>query len=296
MANDLKDHDEAIKQLTYHLQRAQNCMTQSANKHRRDVYFEEGMGPPHQWSVARSVCPKLSTQYYGLFQILKRVSVVACKFKFTVFHVSLLKKVVGEHSIDSTLPTNLELDGPIIEPEKVLKSRSIASQPIVEATWEDMDTIQGQFPYFNLEDKVASIPGGIDRPNSDRPMKVYVRKNKRQIQFMYELECWGGMYDWQVWSRRVKINNSSNLSILTSSTRDRHSPSCSGLHPNLLATSHRPALLKLLYIDFLFGLLYCPSSTPASPGGKCKLNLESTSSTSLSDSASFSDLITDSNN
>ncbi|WVZ08669.1 hypothetical protein V8G54_022015 [Vigna mungo] len=86
---------------------------------------------------------------------------------------------------------------------------------------------------------------------------------------------------------------SSNSCGLTSV---RQNPSCSGLHPNLLATSHRPALLKVLYIDFLFGLLYCPSSTPASPGGKCKLNLESTSSTSLSDSASFSELMTDSNN
>jgi len=87
-----------------------------------------------------------------------------------------------------------------------------------------------------------------------------------------------------------------NQSILTSSTTVRRNPSCSGLHPNLLATSHRPALMKVLYMDFLFGLLYCPSPTPASPGGKCKLNLESTSSTSLLVSASFSDLMTDSNN
>ena len=47
-----------------------------------------------------------------------------------------------------------------------------------------------------------------------------------------------------------------NSNIHTSLTTDRHNPICSELDPNLLATSHRPALLKVLYIDFRFGTAF----------------------------------------
>lgn len=47
-----------------------------------------------------------------------------------------------------------------------------------EATWEEKDVIQNQFPEFNLEDKVASSEGGIARGKNKRQWIVYTRKRK----------------------------------------------------------------------------------------------------------------------
>ncbi|RDY04291.1 hypothetical protein CR513_12010, partial [Mucuna pruriens] len=105
---------------------------------------------PHcQQSMARRICPKLSARYYGPFQILKRVSAVA--YNLHLPEGSKIHCAMGEHPIDSTLRVDLELD---TKPKKVLKSRSI-----------------GQFPYFNLENNVAFVLGGINRPKFGRSLK-----------------------------------------------------------------------------------------------------------------------------
>jgi len=48
-------------------------------------------------------------------------------------------------------------------------------------TWEDVKTIQEQFPEFNLKDKVAlSEESNVRTQNQDRTWKVYYRKNVRK--------------------------------------------------------------------------------------------------------------------
>jgi len=140
--------------------------------------------------------PKLSTRYYGPFLVLKQVGPVAFGLQFPdtarihpVFHVSRLKKAVGTHQVEKDLPEELQGRTSNWFPKKILDNRlgplpgTEDARPQVliqwkdkgvEATsWEDVTTIQQQFPDFNLEDKVVQ-PGG----SNDRVLKVYVRRNK----------------------------------------------------------------------------------------------------------------------
>lgn len=57
--------------------------------------------------VGALINPKLAPRYYEPFQVLSRVAAVAYKLRLPeaarirfVFHVSLLKKVVGEYSVE----------------------------------------------------------------------------------------------------------------------------------------------------------------------------------------------------
>ncbi|BAT81190.1 hypothetical protein VIGAN_03086400, partial [Vigna angularis var. angularis] len=87
---------------------------------------------------------------------------------------SQLKKAVGEKRIERELPAELQADGPSYWPVKVLERRTrqqggeTMHQVLVEwheggrdgATWEDVETMQDQYPEFNLGDKVAE-GGGV---------------------------------------------------------------------------------------------------------------------------------------
>lgn len=77
--------------------------------------------------------------------------------------------------MEKDLPVDLQADGPTFWPHKVLDRRQqlqdgeIRQQVLIEwqegglegVTWEDVGTIQDQFPDFNLEDKVDNQATGI---------------------------------------------------------------------------------------------------------------------------------------
>ncbi|MCI61249.1 hypothetical protein A2U01_0082506, partial [Trifolium medium] len=84
-----------------------------------------------------------------------------------VFHVSFLKKAVGDYQVQGDLPKELEVtDAEDVCPDKVLGSRvdmqggvsvpqsliKWKNRSIDDVTWEDNAYIRGQFPNF-LEDK-----------------------------------------------------------------------------------------------------------------------------------------------
>jgi hypothetical protein len=191
VALELSDRDEALSQLKAHLLRAQQQMKKYADKSRRDVNFDIGewvflkLRPHRQHSMIRRINQKLAARFYGPFKIVEKIGEVAYKLLLPdsskihpVFHVSLLKKAVGDYEVQGTLPKELEITAEEDHyPEQVIGSRLITKEGLTvpqslikwrggtldDVTWEDNDFLQGQFPDFILEDKDVVKEGEIDR-------------------------------------------------------------------------------------------------------------------------------------
>ena len=107
---------------------------------------------------------KLSPKYYGPYKVLQKIGTMAYKLElpassrvYPIFHVSCLKKVIGENLPVQTILPELDGEGKIIlEPEVViekrtrqLRIRSISEYlikwknlPTEDSTWEDENFIQ----------------------------------------------------------------------------------------------------------------------------------------------------------
>ncbi|PNX93254.1 Ty3/gypsy retrotransposon protein, partial [Trifolium pratense] len=193
---ELLDRDEALRQLKHHLQRAQDRMKQIADKKRSDRSFTVGewvfvkLRAHRQQSVVCRINAKLAARYYGPYPVVERVGAVAYKLRLPdgskvhpVFHVSLLKKAVGNYSEGEALPDLQGEQGVLIEPETVLAHRFVwvqnekvdqvlvqwKGQKLEEATWEDVILMRSQFPNFCLEDKTSLSGGSIVRTQSPNP-------------------------------------------------------------------------------------------------------------------------------
>ncbi|XP_040363165.1 uncharacterized protein LOC121049558 [Rosa chinensis] len=126
--------------------------------------------PYRQKSLAKHTVHKLSPRYFGPFEITAKVGAVAYCLNLPphskihpVFHVSLLKKRVGDGvPISSTLPPFNDKGEILWKPSKVLdmgvrtkKGRKITTwliqwdgMPETDATWEDATTIVARYPEF----------------------------------------------------------------------------------------------------------------------------------------------------
>ncbi|KZV36025.1 hypothetical protein F511_33853 [Dorcoceras hygrometricum] len=206
------DRDEALRQLKYNLERAQQRMTKQANVHRRDVEYEVGdkvflkLRPHRQQSVCSRIFQKLAPKYFGPFVVIQRMGKVAYKLQLPagsrihpLFHVSQLKKAVGTHDQTHELPLGLEQELTFsYEPLKVIahRQKKVAglmvpqvlvqwkSKPVEEATWEDAADFQSQFPQTSLGDKADSEEEGtVRRINGPKPriINVYTRRPKAQV-------------------------------------------------------------------------------------------------------------------
>ncbi|RZB98082.1 Transposon Ty3-G Gag-Pol polyprotein isoform B [Glycine soja] len=206
VAQDLMDRDEALKQLKHHLERAQSLMVKHANNHRRPHDINVGdwvylkIRPHRQGSMPPRLHPKLTARFYGPYLVMRQVGAVAFQLQLPsearihpVFHVSQLKRALGNHQAQEELPPDLEHQAELYFPVQILKIREVQKQHEVErqvlirwhgkseeeATWENVDVIQTLFPEFNLEDKVHSLEGSIVR-SQDRPVSGgYVLKNEK---------------------------------------------------------------------------------------------------------------------
>ncbi|GJQ96806.1 retrotransposon-related protein [Tanacetum coccineum] len=109
--------EQVLSMLKFHLKRAQDRMVSLANKNRTYRSFDVGtwdflkLQPHRQVTVRQGQYYKLSSKYFGPFQIIEKVGKVAYKLQLPshslihpVFHVSLLKECKGDVSTMGTLP------------------------------------------------------------------------------------------------------------------------------------------------------------------------------------------------
>ncbi|KAJ9556550.1 hypothetical protein OSB04_011164 [Centaurea solstitialis] len=182
----LEERDVVLRDLEEYLMRAQQLMKANAVKHRKDEEFTVGecvflkLQPYRQHSVARRVNEKLSPRYFGPFEVLERIGRVAYRLKLPdsskihdVFHISQLKKAIGNHLALPSLPATLTADMEVLlQPEQVegvregMSGREVLIRwkdlPMYEATWERFEDMVLQFPDFHLEDKVNVWEGSND--------------------------------------------------------------------------------------------------------------------------------------
>jgi hypothetical protein len=113
-----------------------NKMKQQANQHRSEREFEVGewvffrLQPYKQRSLKQQKKDnKLAPKYYGSYEVLQRIGSMASKLELpsyshvhTVFHVSCLKKVIGDKiPVQNILPKINEEGKIILEPETILE-------------------------------------------------------------------------------------------------------------------------------------------------------------------------------
>lgn len=131
------DRDTTLATLKHHLEVARNRMKKQANRKRREVILEVGdlvflkLRPYRQKSVAQRRNEKLAARFFGPLPILERIGNVAYRVELSegysihnVFHVSQLKKQVGESQVPTVdLPVFTEDFEWILQPETILGLR-----------------------------------------------------------------------------------------------------------------------------------------------------------------------------
>jgi hypothetical protein len=208
-------------------------MKSQADSHRKDRSFEIGewvfvkLRAHRQQSVVTRIHAKLAARYYGPYPIIDRIGAVAYKLRLPegskvhpVFHVSLLKKAIGNYQEEEPLPTNLEGEAvSALQPERVLAERKIkehgeeVQQWLVqwqgrkaeEATWEEVSLMRSQFPLFNLEDKIDVSEGGVDRDHVTAEENNDVAEGINHDAIITQRSR--GPQVWRVYTRRGKKDN-----------------------------------------------------------------------------------------
>ena len=171
MEDHIEHQQEVLQLLKDNLNLAQNRMKQQADQHRSERSFDVGdwvflrLQPYKQMSLKQAKKDnKLSPKYYGPYKVLQKIGTMAYKLELPassrahpIFHVSCLKKVIGENLPVQTILPELDEEGKIIlEPEVVtetrtrqLRNRSISEYlikwknlPAEDSTWEDKNFIQ----------------------------------------------------------------------------------------------------------------------------------------------------------
>ena len=188
--HNLQVRDTLLRNLKQNLANARNRMKPLADRGRRDVEFTEGdlvylkLQPYRQQITFRRAYQKLACKFFGPFPIEKWVGVVAYKLKLPegahlhlVFHVSLLRKKLGDKADTSRELPPIDEEGTIvITPEAILDTHWIPHGArfieerlvkwkhlsIDDATWKPTDELLTNYPSLDLGDKCPLNVGGND--------------------------------------------------------------------------------------------------------------------------------------
>ncbi|XP_050378359.1 uncharacterized protein LOC126795591 [Argentina anserina] len=169
----LRTHDQLLSSLKQHLKLARNRMKQQADKKRRDKEFQKGewvflnLHPYRQQSLVKRPSHKLAPRFYGAAKVgavAYKLHLPSCSKIHPVFHVSLLKKRLGDDtSASPTLPPFHDNGELLWTPKKVLdmavqrkKKRFVTiwlikwtGLPEEDASWEIAHSILAKFPTFS---------------------------------------------------------------------------------------------------------------------------------------------------
>ncbi|KAF3627278.1 hypothetical protein FXO38_28845 [Capsicum annuum] len=177
---------EDVKLIRERLKTAQSHQKSYADVRRRELEFEVGDWVFLKVSPMKGVMRlgkkgKLSPRYIGPYRIVKKIGGVAYElelpanlgFVHSVFHISMLKKCIGDHSLVLPVEEIKVTDSLSYEEEPVaildrkvrnLRSKEIASvkvlwrnQKVEEVTWELKDDMRNRYP--NLLDPVIDKEG-----------------------------------------------------------------------------------------------------------------------------------------
>jgi hypothetical protein len=176
----LQEKSVMLQTLQQNLLLAQKKMKKYADLNRTPRTFQVGdmvylkVQPHRETALGQGNSLKLSSKFYGPFRILQRVGQLAYKLLLpddakihNVFHVSQLKKHLGQRAVPNKRLPLLTTDGKIkLCPLSVLQRRQVPRREgdydvavpqwlihwegmsVEEATWEDAYFIQHTFPSF----------------------------------------------------------------------------------------------------------------------------------------------------
>ncbi len=133
----IMDQQDILGALKDNIQQAQNHQKLYADRHRTERSFELGdrvflhLQPYRQSSLKKSGSEKLKPRFYGPYCITRRIGEIAYKLDllgdsriYNVFHVSCLKKAVGQQIVPSkSLPPLDEVDKLILVLEEAIETR-----------------------------------------------------------------------------------------------------------------------------------------------------------------------------
>ncbi|XP_050379620.1 uncharacterized protein LOC126796952 [Argentina anserina] len=172
----LQNRDQLLALLKQNLKRAQHRQKHYYDLKHTERSFQVGdmvflkLQRHKQHSMPSHTFHKLSAKYYGPFKVLERIGSVAYKLELhasatihDVFHVSLLKKKLGQSaSVEPNLPPMASVKASWV-PSRIIERRLIKRRGkavvewlilwrganLEEATWEEANYIEQQFPDFN---------------------------------------------------------------------------------------------------------------------------------------------------
>ncbi|WVZ23582.1 hypothetical protein V8G54_002126 [Vigna mungo] len=164
-----KKREEALKLVKFHMKRAQDRMKQLA--YRRGVTDPMILLHPYrQISVAFRSNAKLAPKFFGPFQIVDQIGVVAYKLRLPqgskihdVFHILQLRRKVGHTPSSNSLPAEFEGVMGGKEPEEILDRTTVKRgnkvvtkvlmkckhQLLEDTTWEYFFDLKKKYPNFN---------------------------------------------------------------------------------------------------------------------------------------------------
>ncbi len=171
------ERDQMVKILRERLQEAQNRMKQNADRRRVDKEYRVGefvylkLQPYRQHSVVARRCMKLTSRYFGPYEISERVGPVAYRLRLPVgskvhlvFYISQLKQGVRRQEQISSKDRAVDLEGEVLaQPEQILERRlaprrnRAITQVLIKwsnlspeaATWEDYWDLKKWYPEFD---------------------------------------------------------------------------------------------------------------------------------------------------